>query len=227
MASNCGNKRDYHLLLINLSQRLSKEDLKSLVFSCGDILPRSTADTITAGTDLFRELNQRGHLGPSNYDYLRDKLEQVGRSDLASSLPDQFETMFGQAGATEMTRFGYVSSPEVPAVCPMSSLLTKFTSVPGMENRMFLLHLSEQLTAEELEKLAYLMFPQQCNGQFTAAKLRLGLADLLEKGESVISLRFIHLLSTCLEAIGRADLAQQLCSLIAPQVLLSSFSTSQ
>ena len=92
---------------------------------------------------------------------------------------------------------------------------------------MFLLHLSEQLTSEELEKLAYLMYPQQCNDQFTAAKLRLGLADLLEKGENVISLQFVHLLSTCLDAIGRADLVQHLCSLVGPQILLSSFSTSQ
>ena len=227
MASNCEHKRDYHLLLISLSQRLSKEDLKSLVFSCGDVLPRSAADSITAGTDLFRELNQRGHLGPSNYDYLRHNLELVGRNDLASLLPDQFEIMFDKARATEKTRFGYVSNPEVPAVHPMSFQLAKFTSAPSVTNRMFFLHLSEQLTSEELEKLAYLMCPQQCNNQFTAAKVRLGLADLLEKGENVISLQFIHLLSTCLDAIGRADLAQHLCSLIGPQVLLSSFSTSQ
>ena len=180
------------------------------------------------GTDLFRELSQRGHLGPSNYDYLRDKLEQVGRSDLASLLPDQFEIMFGQVGATEKTRFGYVSSSAVPVqLYPMSFQVTKFSSVPNVANRMFLLHLSEQLTSEELEKFAYLVCPKHCNDQFTVAKLRLGLADLLEKEENVISLQFIDNLSTCLEAIGRADLAQYLCSLTAPQALLSSFSTSQ
>ena len=229
MASNCGNKRDYHLLLISLSQRLSKEDLKSLVFSCGDVLPRSAADSITVGTDLFRELNQRGHLGPSNYDYLRDKLELVGRNDLSSLLPDQFEILFGQVSNKEKMLFGYVSSPMVPtaAVCPMNFQLTKFMSAPSVANRMFLLQLSEQLTSEELEKLAYLMCPDRCNGQFTAAKVRLGLVDLLEKEENVISMQFINLLSTCLDAIGRTDLAQHLCSLIGPQVLLSSFSTSQ
>ena len=229
MASSCGNKQNYHLLLTNLSQRLSKDDLKNLVFSCGNVLPRFAADNITAGTDLFRELNQRGHLGPSNYDYLRDKLEQVGRSDLASLLPDQFEVLFGQVSDTEKILFGYVSSPTVPtaAVCPMSFQITKFTSVPSVAHRMFLLHLSEQLTSEELEKLTYLVCPKHCNDQFTAAKLRLGLADLLENGENIISMQFIDFLSTCLEAIGRADLAQHLCSLTAPQVLLSSFSTSQ
>ena len=230
MASNCGHKREYHLLLTNLSQRLSKEDLKSLVFSCGNVLPRSATDSITAGTDLFRELSQRGHLGPSNYDYLRDKLEQVGRSDLSSLLPDQFEILFGQVSDKDKSAlFGYVSSPAVPtaAVCPMNFQLAKFTTTPSVAHRMLILYLSEQLTSEELEKLAYLVCPQQCNDQFTAARLRLGLADLLEKRENVISMQFVNLLSTCLEAIGRADLAQHLCSLMAPQVLLSSFSTSQ
>ena len=229
MASNCGHKLDYHLLLTSLSQRLSNEDLKSLIFSCGDVLPRFASDSVTAGTDLFRELNQRGHLGPSNYDYLRGKLEQVGRNDLASLLPDQFDILFGQVSDTEKTCFGYVSSPAVPAVtvCPIKFQLTKFTSAPSVAHRMFLLHLSEQLSSEELGKLAYLICPKHCDDQLTAAKLRLGLADLLERGENVISMQFIDLLSSCLEAIGRADLAQHLCSLTAPQVLLSSFSTSR
>ena len=231
MASNCDSKRDYHLLLISLSQRLSKEDLKSLVFSCGNILPRSAADSITAGTDLFRELNQRGHLGPSNYDYLRDKLEQVGRIDLASLLPDQFEILFGQVSGRGKMFFGGISSPTVPAasVCPVDFQLPMSTSLrfPGMVHRMFLLRLSNQLTSEELEKLAFLVCPNRYDDHLMASKVQLGLVDLLEKGENSISMEFIDLLSNCLDAIGRADLAQHLCSLIGPQVLLSSFSTSQ
>ena len=232
MASNRGHKQDYHTLLTSLSQRLSKEDFNSLVFSCGDVLPRSATDSVMRGTDLFRELSQRGHLGPSNYDYLRDKLEQVGRSDLASSLPDQFEILFGQVSGRGKVFFGGISSPVVPAaaVCPgMDFQLPKSTSLrsPGMVHRMFLLRFSEQLTSEELEKLAFLVCPKRFDDHLTASRLRFGLADLLENGENVISLQFIDLLSTCLEAIGRADLAQHLCSLTAPQALLSSFSTSQ
>ena len=228
MAGNCEHKREYHLLLTNLSQRLSKEDLKSLIFSCGDILPRFAADSITTGSDLFRELNQRGHLGPSNYEYLRDKLEQVGRNDLASLLPDQFEILFGQVSGRGKMFFSGISSPTVPtaAVCPMDFQLPKST-IPGVVHRMFLLRLSEQLTSDELEKLAFLVCPNRFDDHLSASKLRLGLADLLEKGENVISMQFIDLLSTCLEAIGRADLSQHLCSLTAPQTLLSSFSTSQ
>ena len=229
MASDCEHKRDYHLLLTSLSQRLSKEDLKNLIFSCGDVIPRFAADNITTGTDLFRELKQRGHLGPSNYDFLRDRLEQVGRKDLASSLPDQFEILFGQVSGRGKMFFGGISSPTVPAAAVCSMTLPKPTTlcIPGIAQRMFLLHLSEQLSSEELESLAFLVCPTRFDDHLMASKLRLGLADLLEKEENVISLQFIDFLSTCLEAIGRADLAQHLCSLTAPQVLLSSFSTSQ
>ena len=227
MTSNHGHKQDYHPLMTSLSQRLSKDDLKHLIFSCGAVLPSFAADNITAGIDLFRELQQRGHLGPSNYDYLRDKLELVGRSDLASLLPDQFEILFGRESDREKNLFGCVSSPAVPStVCPVKFQLPKFTTVPSVAHRMFLLHLSEQLTPEELGKLAFLVCPKRCDDQLTASNLRLGLADLLEGGENV-SIEFIDLLSTCLEAIGRADLAQHLCTLIAPQALLSSLSTSQ
>ena len=79
---------DYYALLTSLSHQLSKDDLKSLVFSSGNILPTLSAEKIASGMDLFRELKQRGHLGPANYDYLRKQLVLVGRHDLASMLPD-------------------------------------------------------------------------------------------------------------------------------------------
>ena len=86
----------YCSLLTNLSLKLSKDDLKSLAFPCGDVLPQAVADKLTSGNDLLRELKQRGQLGPANYDYLREKLELVGRNDLAVMLPDRVELYFGQ-----------------------------------------------------------------------------------------------------------------------------------
>jgi hypothetical protein len=87
---------DYYSTLTELSLRLSQDDLTNLVFSCGNILPPSTAEKITTGVHLFQELKQRGRLGPTNFDYLRKQLELVGRRDLASMLPDQFEILFGR-----------------------------------------------------------------------------------------------------------------------------------
>ena len=86
---------DYYSMLTELSLRLSRDDLTNLIFSCGNILPPSAAEKITTGVHFFQELKQRGHLGPANFDYLRKQLVLVGRHDLASMLPDQFEILFG------------------------------------------------------------------------------------------------------------------------------------
>ena len=215
------NYRSYHCLLTSLSQRLSKDDLKNLIFSCGDVLPPFTAEKITAGTDFFRELKQRGHLGPTNYDYLREKLVLVGRNDLASELPDQLEILFGQA-SDRSTYFGCVASRVVPVTVPVNFKLPKCCP-PDVAHRMFLMCLCEQLTSEEIKKLAFLMCPSHDQDQITAFKL----ANFLEREESITSVSFIGHLSTCLEAVGRADLAQFLDSLKAPQALLSSLSASQ
>ena len=215
------NYRSYYYLLTSLSQRLSKDDLKNLIFSCGDVLPPSTAEKITAGTDLFRELQQRGHLGLTNYEYLREKLVLVGRNDLASELPDHFEILFGQA-SDRSTYFGCVASRVVPVTVPVNFKLPKCCP-PDVAHRMFLMCLCEQLTSEEIKKLAFLMYPSHDQDQITAFKL----ANFLEREESITSVSFIGHLSTCLEAVGRADLAQFLDSLKAPQALLSSLSASQ
>ena len=215
------NYRSYHCLLTNLSQRLSKDDLKHLIFSCEDVLPPFAAERITAGIDFFRALKQRGHLGPTNYDYLREKLVLIGRNDLASMLPDQFEILFGQA-SDRSTYFGCVDSCAVPVPVPIDLQLPESCS-PNVAQRMFLLRLSEQLTSEDLKKLAFLMCPSHHCDQITAFNL----ANFLEREESITSVRFIGHLSSCLKAVGRADLAQFLDSLMAPQTLLSSLSTSQ
>lgn len=218
MASN----HSYHGLLTSLSQRLSKDNLKSLIFSCGDVLPSFAAENLTAGTDFFRELQYRGHLGPDNYDYLRQKLVLIGRNDLASELPDNFEIMFGQASARGTTQFGCVPSPALPVTLTDNFRVPKFCP-PNTAHRAFLLHLAEQLTAEDLQKLTYLLCHDHHHDELTAIKF----ATLLEREQDTTSLKFIDDLSSCLEIIGRIDLARYLNSLKAPQAFLSSLSTSQ
>ena len=209
------NYRRYHSLLTSLSQRLSKDDLKNLTFSCGDVLPLSAAEKITAGTDFFRELQQRGHLGPTNYDYLREKLVLVGRNDIASELPDQFEILFGQE-SDRSTYFGFFASRAVPVTVPINFQMPKCCP-PNVAHRMLSVRLYEQLTSEDLKNLGFLMCPSHDQDQITALEL----ANLLEREESM------SYLSSYLEAIGRVDLTQFLNSLKAPQALLSSLSGSQ
>ena len=205
---NCS--RNYHLLLTSLSQRLSKDNLKSLVFSCGDILPPTVAEKVTTSTDLFRELKQRGQLGPTNYDYLREQLVLVGRNDLTPMLPDHLEVYVSQSSVQNEQFFGCVASPPAPSI---PANLQRMKSCPhNLVHRMFLTYLSEQLSSEDAKKLAFLMSPHQCQDQLPSFELTM----FLEKEGGVFSLSFISYLSSCLEAIGRADLAQLLNSMKAP-----------
>lgn len=222
MAAN--SQREYYLLLVKLSQRLSKDDLKNLVFACGDVLPPSASEKIRAGTDLFCELKQRGHLGPTNYDYLREQLLVVGRNDLASMLPGQLDTYFGQESNRNKTYFCCICSPTVPTNISMPRWCPPSTSSDTAHSyKMFLLHLSEQITLEDAKKLAFLVCPEQCSDGITP----FGLICCLARRGDITSTSFVDNLSICLDAIGRADLAQFLNSMKAPQALLSSLSTSQ
>ena len=210
--------RNYYSHLIGLSQKLSKADLNNLVFSCGDVLPASSAEKITTGTDLFRELKQRGHVGLTNYDFLRQKLVLVGRKDLASTLPDQFEILFGHERITDQNYLGYVVSPSAP---PPAVPMNLWFCQSNAESRMFLMYLSEQLNTEEVRKLAFLMYPH--NGCLTTLKL----VELLDSEGGISSMRAIEHMSTCLEAVGRVDLANMLDAVKIPEVLVPSLSTTQ
>ena len=212
---------EYYSILTKLSQRLSKDDLNNLVFSCGHILPLSTAEKITSGIHLFRELKQRGHLGPANYDYLRKQLMLIGRHDLASILPDQFEILFGRSTVRDKGYFGCFISPNAQLNVIDTSVLD--CSQPSTESRVLLIHLSQQLNSEDAKKLAYLMYPT--HNEISALEF----AELLEREGGLHSYDIINRFSSCLSAVGRVDLAQQLTYLKVPHLVvsLSSLSTVQ
>ena len=192
-----------------------------MVYSCESVLPLSTAEKITAGIHLFRELKHRGYLGPTNYDYLRKQLVLVGRHDLASMLPDQFEVLFGRSTVRDRGYFGcFVSpiSPDASSIVINASLLDH--SQPSSESRILLMHLSQQLSSEDTKKLIYLMCPTQSKA--TA----LDFAELLEREGGLYSCSIINRLSSCLNAVGRVDLAQQLTHLKMPHLPVPSSSLS-
>ena len=215
----------YFSLLTDLSQRLSKDDIGNLVFSCGHAIPRSVAEKITTGTHLFQELKQRGHLGPGNYDYLRKHLVLVGRHDLASMLPDVAEVLFGRSTVRDKGYFGCCISPVLPESGDETSLVSPSVLQfchPQNESRVLLMRLSEHLTAEDVKKLAFLMFPSHSHGCLTAIEL----AELIERKGGLNSIGMITHISSSLEVVGRVDLAKLFYSLKASQVFLCSNSLS-
>ena len=211
---------DYYTLLTKVAQQLSKDDLEKLVFSCGNILPPSSAEKITSGIDLFRELKQRGHLGPANYDYLGKQLVVVGRYDLASMLPDKVEILYGESKIRDRMHFGCVLSPTAPAVFPMHLSKLKLCH-PNKDSRIFLMHISQQLRSQDSKHLAFLMYPTRSHT--TAIEL----AELLEREGGMHSVDVVNKFASCLEAVGRYDLAELVNVLTAPHKLLPSLSTSQ
>ena len=213
---------EYYSLLTELSQRLSREELHNLVFSCENIVPPSSAEKITTGIHLFRELRQRGHLGPANYDYLRKQLVLVGRHDLASMLPDQFEIQFGRSTVRDKGYFGCFTSPTAPDF-NFENIAWLMSFHPNSESRMLLMHLSQQLTFEDAKKLSFLMFPTHDHDLVTAPDF----VESIEKEGGMNSCELVTRLSSCLQLVGRVDLALLLQSLKAPKVLASLSSSQQ
>ena len=145
----------------------------------------------------------------------------MGRHDLASILPDQFEILFGRSTDRDKGSFGCFISPEAPHSLSnvVSASMTKCCHA-NTESRILLMHLSQQLNSEDTKKLAFMMY--SIHGHVTA----LGLAELLEREGGLCSISVTNRLSACLDTIGRVDLAQQLNSLRVPQIVLLSNSLS-
>ena len=199
-------QKEYYTQLIKISRVLSKDDLKNLIFACGDILPPAAADKVTTGTDLFRELKQRGQLGPSNYDYLREQLIVVGRDDLASMLPDDQIDVFDKENDEDKTYFCCIDNPG--KTIPVNLRLHPVGSDATYPYRMLLMYLSEQITNEEAQKLAFIMCPELCDDSIASFQL----ICYLSRNRDIISASFFDTLSSSLSIIGRTDLAQLLDS---------------
>ena len=214
----------YCSLLTTLSQKLSRDDIESLVFSCGDILPPAVANKITNAADLLRELKQRDQLRPTNYDYLREKLELVGRNDLAVLLPDQVEVYFGQPvpNLQRKTFLGFVDSPSASLLVPQDLQSLKFCP-PNSAPRVFVMHLCDQLSSEDMKKLTFLMNLPLHNDRVTSLEL----AECFERKGGILSRSMIDNLIPCLKAIGRIDLSQLVTCITVPLAFTtSSLSTS-
>jgi len=74
---------DFRKNLLKVSQSLSDEEVKDLAYICPEI---KSTEGISKGCDLFLELEKKGLISPGNYDYLLDRLLQIAREKLATTL---------------------------------------------------------------------------------------------------------------------------------------------
>uniref|UniRef100_A0A3B4ATA8 Fas (tnfrsf6)-associated via death domain n=1 Tax=Periophthalmus magnuspinnatus TaxID=409849 RepID=A0A3B4ATA8_9GOBI len=76
----------FNTLLLEISSHLSKEQLESLKFLCGDVIRKRDQEKVDTGIKLFQMLMQRAKLGPDNTEYLSRLLTEVQRQDLRDKL---------------------------------------------------------------------------------------------------------------------------------------------
>ena len=177
-----GGRFQHRVLLLKISQKLTKSDLEELLYLAEEVLSESGAQKITSVISLFRELQHRAYLGPNNYDFIRVCLLSIGRHDLADMLPTKEEENLAQT-LSELS----FSSTKKPCSTP--------------DQKKLLLSISDQLRVEDVKKMAYLCSCEASEG--------LELVQMLEK-KGLIGNNNYNYISEALTEIGRRDLGKQL-----------------
>lgn len=119
---------------MKISQKLTKSDLEELVYLAEEVISESGAQKITTAISLFRELQHRAYLAPSNYHFIRECLISIGRDDLADMLPTQEDETLTHT---------------------LSELSFDDTKIPSNQKKL-LFSISDQMRTEDVKKMAYL-----------------------------------------------------------------------
>ncbi|XP_077057862.1 FAS-associated death domain protein [Siphateles boraxobius] len=82
--------RGFRAMLLDISNKLSEENVKSLKFLCTDI-GKKRLEKINKGIELFECLIERAEIGPNNTDLLRNLLKGIDQTLLLEILED-YET---------------------------------------------------------------------------------------------------------------------------------------
>ncbi|TSL68262.1 FAS-associated death domain protein [Bagarius yarrelli] len=88
----------FKLMLLEISEKLSPDQLAHLKFLCGDIIGKKKSEEISSGVQLFEVLIERAEIGPGNTELLRKHLTGIGQHVLLETI-DRYE---GQAVSSEL-----------------------------------------------------------------------------------------------------------------------------
>lgn len=188
------------MLLLGISEELSRKDLKNLVFCCEDIIPEAEIEQIGCGTDLFRALKHQNRLGPNQYDYLRERLTAIGRLDLANKLPNQ------DVGGVPSSKKSVV----LPEHCFSAQDDRTFVLTDKCSPRARMLKIAEQLTLNDVSKLVFL-FADKLSVEYRDERRPLSVLHQLET-VGVMNLDQPDTVAFPLYTIGRKDLAAKVAS---------------
>lgn len=82
--------RGFRAMLLDISNKLSEENVKSLKFLC-DNIGKKRLEKINKGIELFECLIERAEIGPNNTDLLRKLLNKIDQKVLVDIIED-YET---------------------------------------------------------------------------------------------------------------------------------------
>lgn len=85
-------------MLLEISDKLSPEQLDKLKFLCVGIIGKKKSAEFTSGIQLFDCLIERAEIGPNNTELLRKLLSDVGQHVLL----EKIERYEGQASSSEL-----------------------------------------------------------------------------------------------------------------------------
>ena len=77
---------DFRVLLLEISNELTKSDLADLKFLCRDVIQAGVAQNITRPFELFSLLEDRDKLSEGNRDFLASKLSAINKQWLRNKL---------------------------------------------------------------------------------------------------------------------------------------------
>lgn len=133
---------NFRRALLRIAQEMSSRDLENLKFACRDVIPESRLDFIHSSKDIFLILEEKGLLSTDKLDYLTRQLVDINRPQLLS----HFES-FGFHIPDQHSSSGPSQSSTAIEDHSLNSIESHFTRC--------LLALSQKLTAEEVDRLAF------------------------------------------------------------------------
>lgn len=81
----------FNSILLDISNRLSKQQLDMMKFLCGEVIKKRDMESIDTGFKLFQTLTERQKLTEYDTEFLSKLLKDIDRADLLEKL-NNFES---------------------------------------------------------------------------------------------------------------------------------------
>ncbi|KAF7703315.1 protein FADD [Silurus meridionalis] len=80
----------FKVMLLEISEKLSQDNLAKLKFLCGDTIGKKKSEQITSGIQLFECLIEKVKIGPNDTEFVRKLLSDIGQEVLLEII-DRYE----------------------------------------------------------------------------------------------------------------------------------------